>query len=235
MSRCLGVDGAGSGWIAIWREGSNLGWQRYDDAEALWLANTDATVIAVDIPIGLDDQSARATDREARAFVGGKRASSVFAAPMRPALNAATRLEAQTIQKKLGGKGVAAQAFAIYPKIRQWDHLLRHDEQARNRVREIHPEVSFAAMRGGAGQGIVEPKRSPEGQAIRFALLAKHFGKKAVERLRETIPKRVAAIDDVHDALAALWSAERIAGATAQSLPDPPRVDSLGLMMAIWY
>ncbi|AVP99497.1 DUF429 domain-containing protein [Ahniella affigens] len=235
MSRCLGVDGAGSGWLAVWRQGSELGWKRYEDAESLWLSNIDASVIAVDIPIGLEDGSARATDRLARAFVGGKRASSVFAAPMRPALNAANRLEAQTIQRQLGGMGVAAQAFAIYPKIRQWDHLLRGDANARACVHEIHPEVSFAAMRGGFGQGIVAPKRTLEGQEIRLALLAKYFGPKRVERLRAAIPKRIAAIDDVHDALAALWSAERIASGTAQSLPDPPRVDSLGLRMAIWY
>lgn len=235
MTRCLGVDGAGSGWLAVWRQGSALSWKRYEDAESLWLAHTDASVIAVDIPLGLEDGSARPTDRLARAFVGGKRASSVFAAPMRPALNAANRLEAQTIQKQLGGMGVAAQAFAIYPKIRQWDHLLRHDASARACVREIHPEVSFATMRGGIGQGIVESKRSLEGQEIRFALLAKNFGQKRVELLRAEIPKPVAAVDDVHDALAALWSAERIAAGSARTLPDPVRVDSHGLMMAIWY
>jgi predicted RNase H-like nuclease len=45
----------------------------------------------------------------------------------------------------------------------------------------------------------------------------------------------MAAADDVVDALAALWSAERIHAGRAGSLTSPPAVDSAGLPMAIWY
>lgn len=232
---CIGVDGAGPGWLAVWRGTDHLAFARYPDPGTLWQAHSDATVVAVDIPIGLSDSGPRPSDALARDFVGARRASSVFSAPIRPALPAGSRLEASTIQRAIDGRGVAAQAFALYPKIRQWDALLQSDKLARMRVREVHPEVSFAAMRGGRGYGIAEPKRSPEGAAIRADLLAATFGADQIAALRQRVPRRIAAADDVLDALAALWSAERIAEGRAIRLPEPPTVDSAGLTTAIWY
>lgn len=231
----LGVDGAGSGWIGVRREGEELAWQWFEDAGQVMRKNPRASIIAVDVPIGLADRGPRPSDRLARAFVGGVRATSVFSAPIRVVLDAGSRREASDAQVKVDGRGLAAQAFALFPKIRQWDHLLRTDEAARAKVREIHPEVSFAAMRGGSGRGIVEPKRTPAGQHIRRDLLAERFGASALDQLLRDVPKKLAAADDVLDALAALWSAERIAAGTAQTLPSPVGIDSAGLIMAIWY
>jgi predicted RNase H-like nuclease len=45
---------------------------------------------------------------------------------------------------------------------------------------------------------------------------------------------RIAPIDDVLDAAAAAWSANRIAKGEAVSLPDPPESKD-GLQVAIWY
>jgi predicted RNase H-like nuclease len=39
----------------------------------------------------------------------------------------------------------------------------------------------------------------------------------------------------VADALAALWTAQRIHADRAGSLPSPPTEDSAGLQKAIWY
>ena len=41
--------------------------------------------------------------------------------------------------------------------------------------------------------------------------------------------------DDLLDALAALWSAERIARSESESLPHPPERDSEGLTRAIHF
>lgn len=86
-----------------------------------------------------------------------------------------------------------------------------------------------------AGLGLVPSKHSAEGHALRLDLLGRYFGQGAVEALVASVPRRLAAADDVVDALAALWSAERIAAGRAGSLPSPPAVDSAGLQMAIWY
>jgi predicted RNase H-like nuclease len=229
----IGVDGAKSGWFAVWRSGQGFGFDLYARAEDLLAAHAGAVCIAVDIPIGLSDHGGRAPDALARQFVGGRRASSVFSAPVRGVLDAQSRAEASDRHRLIDGRGFGAQGFAILPKIREWDGLLRAGAGARSRVREIHPEVSFAAMNAGAG--LVPGKRSEEGHALRVQLLGRHFGLEGVEALVSSVPRRKAAADDVADALAALWSAERIHAGRAGSLPSPPAVDSAGLQMAIWY
>lgn len=233
MADCIGVDGAKSGWIAVWREDSGFRHMRYASAAALVAAHNDARWISVDIPIGLSDQGARAPDSLARRFVGGKRASSVFSAPVRGVLDATSQAEASARHREIDGRGFGAQAFGILPKIREWDTLLRGDPQLALRVWEIHPEICFAAMNGGAG--LAPSKKSIEGQAARIELLAQHFEESAVRDLVLRVPKADADADDVLDALAALWTSERIANRSAQSLPSPPARDSAGLSMAIWY
>jgi predicted RNase H-like nuclease len=243
----IGVDGAKAGWFAVWRAEQGFGFDVYARAEHLLASHASAACIAVDIPIGLSDHGGRAPDALARSFVGGKRASSVFSAPVRGVLGATSHADASALNRRLDekGRGITIQAFGILPKIRtiqafgilpkirEWDTLLRADANARRCVREVHPEVSFAAM--NAGVGLAAPKRSDEGHAQRVALLGQHFGLEQVAALLASVPRRMAAADDVADALAALWSAERIHAGRGGSLPAPPAIDSAGLQMAIWY
>jgi predicted RNase H-like nuclease len=46
--------------------------------------------------------------------------------------------------------------------------------------------------------------------------------------------KRTALLDDVLDAAAAAWTANRIATGQAMTLPDPPELSD-GLRICIWY
>lgn len=230
---CIGVDGSKAGWIAVSRDRDGLAFAVYARPRELIAAHEAAAVIAVDIPIGLSEHGARAPDREARRFVGRRRASSVFPAPVRGVLDATTHAEASDRHRRIDGRGLSAQAFGILPKIRDWDAALRQDAAARARVFEIHPEVSFAALNGGAGLGAA--KKSAEGGVQRRALLGAVFGDAAVAGLLAAVPRRLAASDDALDALAALWSAERIASGIARSLPSPPPVDAQGWAIAIWY
>ena len=167
--------------------------------------------------------------------VGGRRACSVFSSPVRGILDAASQPEASRRHKAIDGRGFGSQSFAILPKIREWDDLLQSDHQARAIVQEIHPEVSFAALNGGRGRGLVFKKKSQEGAAIRTELLSSVFGSERVARLVQSVARREAATDDVLDALVALWSAERIAAGEGVSLPEPPVTDATGLSAAIWY
>jgi predicted RNase H-like nuclease len=231
--QCVGVDGARHGWLAVWEQGEALAWVVYDNPTALCSAHRDATVIAVDIPIGLSDHGPRAPDVAARRFVGGKRASSVFSAPVRAIIDSTTQPEASRRHRAIDGRGFGAQAFAILPKIRIWDGLLTADAELQARVYEIHPEVSFAALNGGIG--LAERKKSAGGAATRMALLGRDFGSERVQALVAGCPRRLAATDDVLDALVALWTAQRIAAGTAVSLPSPPQMDSAGLRTAIHY
>jgi predicted RNase H-like nuclease len=235
MESCLGVDGAKSGWIAMWLGEDGLAWCVYDSARELVDRHRGARVIAVDIPIGLSDRDGRQADIQARKFVGGRRACSIFSTPVRGILDAASQAEASRRHREIDGRGFGAQSFAILPKIRQWDELLQGDAHARQMVREIHPEVCFAALNGGLGHGLVDAKRTQTGMEKRIALLAPVFGQEQVMGLVQAMPRREAATDDVLDALVALWSAGRIAAGCAGSLPAPVMPDATGLPATIWY
>ncbi len=63
-------------------------------------------------------------------------------------------------------------------------------------------------------------KRTGEGRAERLALVNEHFCG-AFGAVRASIPRRLAADDDILDAFAALWTAERIfAVRPARSVPS---------------
>lgn len=232
---CVGVDGAKSGWIAVWWADTALTHCVYGSARSLVDAHRQARVIAVDIPIGLPDSGGRRADTEARQFVGGRRASSIFSSPVRGILDTTSQPEASRRHKEIDGRGFGSQSFAILPKIREWDDVLQTDLQARAVVREIHPEVSFSALNGGRGKGLAFKKKSQAGAAIRTELLSRVFGSEQVARVVQSVARRQVARDDVLDALAALWSAERVAAAEAVALPTPPVSDATGLATAIWY
>ena len=231
--QCVGVDGARQGWLAVWEQERSLEFALYTDPATLCSAHAQAAVIAVDIPIGLTDRDQRAADVLARKFVGGRRASSVFSAPVRGILDATSQAAASRRHRVIDGRGYGAQAFGILAKIRAWDALLQGDSGLRSRVYEVHPEVSFAALNGKVG--LAERKHSEEGRDSRTVLLGHEFGFKRVGNLLAAVPRDMAAPDDVLDALVALWSARRIASGTAQSLPSPALVDAVGLRMAIHF
>jgi predicted RNase H-like nuclease len=88
-------------------------------------------------------------------------------------------------------------------------------------------EVSFRAMNDG--KPLDHRKKSAGGALERLELL-RGYGIELVDL--EDIGG--APLDDVLDAAAAAWSAERIATGKAVSLPDPPEfVD--GHRVAVWY
>jgi len=232
-TRCVGVDGAKRGWIAVWIDSQTIGYGVYCSPSDLLASHNGAAVIAVDVPIGLADREGRIADSLARKFVGGRRACSVFSAPVRGILDAESQPEASRRHREIDGRGFGAQAFGILSKIRDWDELLRNNLVARSVVHEVHPEVSFAALNGSTG--LAAGKKSSEGALKREFLLGQVFGEAAVASLLSRVPRRSAAPDDVLDALIALWSARRIADGVAGSLPNPAVLDSAGLRIAIRY
>jgi predicted RNase H-like nuclease len=213
-----GIDGYGHGaWVAVVLEDGRFADCLVGASLAALLAGvgpTDAT--AIDMPIGLPDEGERAADRLARARVGA-RWPSVFRTPPRAVLAAATPVEANAIARHLTGKGVSRQALAIAPRIFEVERVLAD----RGALHEAHPEVSFAALAGGP---LAWPKTSWRGVHVRRALL---------ETAGIVLPDDLGAAngvppDDVLDAAAAAWTADRIASGRSERLPDPPEVFSDG-------
>lgn len=229
MEQIAGIDGCQSRWLAI----SHVPGSSSFVAQVLAtneLAAQPWALAAIDIPIGLPGSGVREADGAARKFVG-PRASSVFPCPIRPALDATSWQEACEITYQHNGHRVSRQTFAILPKIRAVDECVRSTD-LRQRLYEIHPEVSFASWQSAP---MLHAKRDARGHEQRRALIARHFGPEAFASVVAQIGSRSVAADDIADAFAALWSAERLLVGSAQRLPKDSAVDSYGLPMHIWY
>ena len=222
LTRLAGIDGCRAGWVAAIREGGVLETRVLASDEELIALFARCAVVAIDIPIGLGEEG-RACDHHARRFVG-RRGSSVFPAPLRSLLPIREYAEANRVAK-LRGKGISKQGFMLFPKVAQIDRILQRHHELRPRVFEIHPEVSFTMWNGG--EPIAATKHTKEGIAARRALAEGFFG------MLPAAP-RGAREDDLLDALAALWTAERIAAGRHGELGDS-RADMTGLPMRIVY
>ena len=234
-----GVDGCPRGWFRICREVESgaLAFDLLERPTQIWGAAPKPLVIAIDMPIGLPPRGARECDRAARALLGARR-SSVFPAPIRASLAAPDRAEASRITQSIDGRGVGAQAFGIYPKVRALDEALRSVMPTDVTVREAHPELCFRAWNAGAP--MTHPKRTPEGLAERRRCVEGWLGAELLDQARASGSdgphrKKDLADDDILDAAATLWTADRIAQGRAQRVPEEAVLDDCGLPMEIVY
>ena len=223
-----GVDGCRGGWIVVRHDlaTGDTHWEVVPTLRDLVEMEPMPACIAVDVPIGLLDEGTRMCDSEARRRLPG-RTSSGFTAPIRPVLEAETYELANAAGRAADGKGISVQAWAIVPKVREADQVLRADEGLRQIVREVHPEVCFAAMNGG--RPMASNKKSPEGREERVALLRRAFGD-AVDAALASRPAGCAA-DDILDAMACAWTAARVARGEGECIPADPPCDRYGLRM----
>jgi predicted RNase H-like nuclease len=224
--RVLGVDACRAGWVGIALDGNRItAYQTRTIADLVTTAAADGplAVIAVDIPIGLPDNSRRQADVEARRAVGHL-ASSVFMTPVRGALEYRDHGSASAHNRERVGEGISIQAFGILPKVREVDLWL---PSAPCRVVEVHPEVSFAALNGAP---LDVRKHTWAGARLRHRLLTE-----AGIELRDIgDPGVKAGVDDVLDAAVAAWTARRVREGTATSIPEESEIFSDGVQTSIW-
>lgn len=233
-SDLIGIDGCRGGWVVAASDPSLscVSFAVVGDLEPLISpGERGGTVIAIDIPIGLSDSGPRACDLEARRLLGRPRASSVFPAPCRAALAATTYRRACGLSRRALGVALSLECFNILPKIRQVDALMTPARQAF--VREVHPELVFALL-AGRGRGLVEPKRTADGERVRLRLLRKIVPRFDPVAVRARLGLARVARDDVIDAVACLVAAARIAKGEARVVPDGAVFrDAQGLRMEI--
>jgi predicted RNase H-like nuclease len=230
MAVVVGIDGCHCGWLCLTKDlctGSVQGRILKNISDLLAL-EPKPEVATVDVPIGLTDAGPRKCDREARALLKAPRSSSVFPAPIRSTLVAKTYEQACQIRQKADGNKLSRQSWAILPKIREVDSFLRSDPLLQGWVREVHPEVCFWAWNGNKAMRF--SKKKPAGKAERESLVKPLYGADYAGA-QASLPPGKYANDDLLDAFAALWSAERVATGKALLLPATPRIDSCGLRM----
>lgn len=230
----FGVDGCRSGWLYVSLDRGRLGYGTVPELRELVDRVPKASRMFVDIPIGLrdDGELPRGCDVEARRLLGRGRASSVFPAPLRPVLQAASYTEALRRSRALSGKGLSKQTYNIAGKIREVDLLLRGSARAREMIRESHPEVCFWALAGGTP--MTHCKKLDAGFEERMTLLeASRPGSRALAQqvLQHTLRRDVAR-DDIADALVLAVTAAT-PRRRLRSLPAQPLRDSFDLPMEI--
>jgi len=207
----LGLDSAGrKGWVGIsLRDGRFESVDLFRDLHAA-VARKEPVCIGVDIPILRGDAFPRPADVEARKWVGPTRASSIFPAPPLAVFDARDFASAQVVALELIGQGVSRQTFALREKVRQAIEVAGDP-----RVHEVHPEVTFREM---AGEPLRYSKKSWAGQRHRHDLIARA----GIDLPDDLGQANDVPVDDVFDAVAAAWSADRIARGCAVRLPEAP-------------
>ena len=232
------MDGCHRGWFAV-KLGPDAVWSVscYSSIEELWQDCRQVRLTLIDIPIGLKDagREERLCDLEARKLLG-KRASSVFRPPCRPALVAGSYSRALAVNRRYTGTGISLQAFNITARIAEVDRFLSGHPQARGVIRETHPEVCFCMLAGGIPMQY--SKKKAQGRRERRDILASAWAQ-ADEIVRFSLSaflRRDVAEDDVLDALAAALAAwKAVERDYAVTLPAHPEIDIHGLPMEIVY
>ena len=201
MAWLCGVDGFKSRWCAVLRNVETDEFRtRVVSFQDLLKLPENPAIITVDVPIGLPDVThprGRSCERLAREIVGAHRARSVISTVGRIALAAATRKEADLLNRTAGGIGVSAHSWGLREKLLEVDAAMSPDLQ--QVIHEVHPELSFCEM---AGRPLEHSKKTILGEQERVAtLLAEGF---AEERVRDTPAALRAGRTDFLDACAAL-------------------------------
>ena len=229
-----GIDGCRAGWffIALDDDGAFRHGLAARFGEAIG-ALGPAGLVLVDIPIGLPGAArpARDCDVAARRAIS-PRGATIFPAPSRAALGAKDYATACAANQEETGRGISRQCWNIVPKIREVDDFLRR-VNGRPPIREMHPEVAFWALNGGAP--LLTKKKSRAGLEERLAVLSRHFPA-AHPCYRDCVAsyrRQDVARDDIVDAMAGAVTA-RLAPRLA-TFPERPARDGAGLPMEIVY
>lgn len=214
-AHCAGVDGCPGGWVVATRSGVHV---VESIAEVI---DHGYAVVAIDMPIGMPTTAARRSELEARRFLT-PRGSTIFPTPPRVCLQATDYRQACELSFAARGVKLSKQSWHILSKIADVDRAVTPEHS--NRVVEAHPECSFLTMNDGRR---LTSKHSPTGRVERAGLIEEMFGIQPVR-------VGVAALDDVLDAYAVLWTAERFAVGVHESFPESgEEFDERGLPMRI--
>lgn len=197
----MGVDGCREGWVAFVLPGERVVEGCATFAQLLEVLGPQQ-VIAVDMPLVMPTTAQRLAELEVREALGPFR-SSLFMTPTREALAAPSQAEASAINRRLGGVGVSAQAFALRHKIAEVA-----TSGAGNLI-EVHPELTFRLL-----GPVIHKKRSWAGIRERVRVLSEHG-----LHPQDWDCGNWAAADDTLDAAAAALSARRYAQGVARRFP----------------
>ncbi len=232
----VGVDGCRAGWVCAGWDGRHWVLVLISALEDLLPLLAPSAIVCIDMPIGLSENGVRACDQAARRQLG-PRASSVFPAPPRLALEEAAYADINSESKRRFGRGVSKQAFYLLPKIRELESVLSRPDASALNWYETHPELCFAALNDGVP--MPHNKKSEAGRSERLAVLASVLTGAAVMSVYDSfaaeVPRAHCQLDDIVDALVCGVVAN-VDDAERRFVPDEPtECDARGVSMRICY
>ncbi|MGE5497876.1 MAG: DUF429 domain-containing protein [Syntrophothermus sp.] len=230
----IGIDCCKAGWFYVSIDDNdhwNMGILSNISDLSAFLQNSN--LILVDIPIGLREggSSERLCDMEARKVLT-KRKPSIFPAPCRQALSCTTYKEACNVNKKVTGRRISQQTWAISFKIKQMDDFLS-ETNARGLVREFHPEVAFWALNNKTEMQYNKKLQPGHEERLKMLLKFYPFAEEIVSKAKEMYRRKDLAVDDIIDAIAGAVTAKY--SQSLRTLPEKPEYDSKGLNMEIVF
>ncbi|HEX7095046.1 MAG TPA: DUF429 domain-containing protein [Acidimicrobiales bacterium] len=230
MTTVAGVDGCRAGWVVVTVDVDGRAKPSMRVAVSLGpivqqVRRGELAAVGLDMPIGLATDGKRAADREARALLGPRR-SSLFPTPPAAVLDAVDYADALARCRAACGVGISKQTFNLLPKMREVARWVTPELQPA--ISEVHPETSFAVMRGAP---CAHAKRTAAGIEERREALRAHVGE-TVDAALEQRPPGVQP-DDVLDAFAAAWTARRMASGEAMWLGERDARDNRGFRLTI--
>jgi predicted RNase H-like nuclease len=234
IMKYVGVDGCKCGWFAVTTDGRSC-WEIeiFESITSIWTQHKNASLILIDIPIGLPFQGRRQCDVEARRLLEAPRSSSVFPVPSRSAACGENLELAKAANKMLLGVSLSFQTWSICPKICEVDRFLENNSGAKGIIRESHPEICFWALAGE--RPMKHSKKTMEGIEERLDVL-NGIERKSQEIYKEALskfPRKYATKDDIVDALALALSA--CPQGELMQIPSEREEDERGLVMEIVY
>jgi predicted RNase H-like nuclease len=232
----VGVDGCRSGWCAVIFDGRNVRAALYNNVAELWQGNKGAGLILIDMPIGiLDNATDRPCDYAVRKLIGRRR-SSLFPMPCRATLSEATYREASQTNFEITGRKLSKEMWNIMPKMRELDDFLAENLEARNIIKETHPELCLAGLNGGTSMEYAKKKDREKGFVERLDVLRRYNSDSSaiIEKALKEHRRKDVARDDIVDALALAITASH-GEEKLTVIKSDPTCDSHGLPMQMVY
>lgn len=225
MAHVRGVDARGRApfWTARIVDGEVTELEPIDELAGVLEPAPDVDVLALDVALGhespgLDGEGLRACDVQARELLG-EAADRVFWTPPYAVLEAQTLHEAVEICEERGWPRIETPLWHARDRLRE----LREAAGREERLVEVHPEVSFTVLRAQlGGRGPME-HYGDTWAAMEERLSALNetglHPEGLLEAHEDPDPRQAL------DATVAAWTAERVAGGQARTLPEDPPVD----------
>lgn len=219
MKEIFGIDGCRFGWVvAEEKTKGDLSIQLIESLNYLESVISKKAIAGIDIPLAIHKKGFRMADAEARVLLKS-RASTIFSAPAKETLLSDNYNDACAINESICGKKISKQSWFLFSKIKEARTIFC---QAHKKIKlyEVHPELSFMAMND---MRVIElGKKTDEGFKMRHKLVKKLFSKFDFEQTRANFKRCDVADDDILDAIAVLWSTQKIVANIASYVPKKP-------------